>query len=268
MIGLLLTLFYVYSQLELPKTPPPLQTTYIYDRDGNQIATLHSTVDRTIIPLSDMPLQLQHAVIAVEDKGFYEHPGIDVTGIFRAAWTDLVSGQIVQGGSTLTQQLVKNVYAGQVLRGSQDGRRDLRGPAEDARAEGAREPARDQVEREFTKDEILAKYLNTVYFGRGAYGVQAAAQAFFQQGRVRALGARVGAARRHGQSPRSTTRSSTSRRRRIGANYVLEQMASEGYLTAERAAQLEARPIKVDPIEVGLNFPASSATSSTTRGAT
>ena len=110
-IGLLLTLFYVYSQLELPQTPPPLQTTYIYDRGGNQIATLHSTVDRTIIPLSQMPEQLQHAVIAVEDQGFYEHPGIDVVGVFRAAWTDLVEQEIVQGGSTITQQLVKNVCA-------------------------------------------------------------------------------------------------------------------------------------------------------------
>ena len=180
-IGLLLTLFYVYSQLELPKTPPPLQTTYIYDREGNQIATLHSTVDRTIIPLSDMPLQLQHAVIAVEDKGFYEHPGIDVTGVFRAAWTDLVSGEIVQGGSTLTQQLVKNVYAGQYSEDPKTGVETYVVPPRTLGQKVRESLLAIKVEREFTKDEILAKYLNTVYFGRGAYGVQAAAQTFFQK---------------------------------------------------------------------------------------
>jgi penicillin-binding protein 1A len=113
MLLVLAMLFYVYSQLDLPQTPPPLQTTYIYDRDGNQIATLHAGVDRTIIPLSDMPKTLQNAVLAAEDAGFYRHPGIDPIGIVRAAWTDLVSGGIVQGGSTITQQLVKNVYAGE-----------------------------------------------------------------------------------------------------------------------------------------------------------
>ena len=200
-IGLLLTLFYVYSQLELPKTPPPLQTTYIYDRDGNQIATLHSTVDRTIIPLSDMPLQLQHAVIAVEDKGFYEHPGIDVTGIFRAAWTDLVSGEIVQGGSTLTQQLVKNVYAGQYSEGSEDRRRDLRGPAEDARAEGAREPARDQGRARVHQGRDPGQVPEHGLLRPRRVRRPGGRADVLPEGRVRALGARVGAARRHGPEP-------------------------------------------------------------------
>ena len=254
-IGLLLTLFYVYSQLELPKTPPPLQTTYIYDREGNQIATLHSTVDRTIIPLSDMPLQLQHAVIAVEDKGFYQHPGIDVTGIFRAAWTDLVSGQIVQGGSTLTQQLVKNVYAGQYSEDPKTGVETYVVPPRTLEQKVRESLLAIKVEREFTKDEILAKYLNTVYFGRGAYGVQAAAQTFFQKdaSELSALESALLAGMVQSPSfydPVEHEPEATERR-----NYVLEQMASEGYLTAERAAQLEGRPIKVNPIDVGLNFP-------------
>ena len=167
-IGLLLTLFYVYSQLELPQTPPPLQTTYIYDRGGNQIATLHSTVDRTIIPLSQMPEQLQHAVIAVEDQGFYEHPGIDVVGVFRAAWTDLVEQEIVQGGSTITQQLVKNVYAGQYEEDPETGVETYVIPPRTLGQKVRESLLAIKVEREFTKDQILAKYLNTVYFGRGA----------------------------------------------------------------------------------------------------
>ena len=255
-IGLLLTLFYVYSQLELPETPPPLQTTYIYDRQCHQIATLHSTVDRTIIPLSDMPPQLRHAVIAVEDKGFYQHPGIDVTGIFRAAWTDLVSGEVVQGGSTLTQQLVKNVYAGQDAEDPETGVETYAVPPRTLGQKVRESLLAIKVEREFTKDQILAKYLNTVYFGRGAYGVQAAAQTFFRKdaSELSALESAMLAGMIRSPSyydPVEQEEAALERR-----NYVLEQMASEGYLTRERAAQLEGRTIKVDPIEVGLNFPA------------
>jgi membrane peptidoglycan carboxypeptidase len=255
-IGMLLTLFYVYSQLDLPETPPPLQTTYIYDREGHQIATLHSTVDRTIIPLSDMPPQLRHAVIAVEDKGFYEHPGIDVSGIFRAAWTDLVSGEVVQGGSTLTQQLVKNVYAGQYTEDPETGVETYAVPPRTLGQKVRESLLAIKVEREFTKDQILAKYLNTVYFGRGAYGVQAAAQTFFRKdaSELSALESALLAGMIQSPSyydPVEQEEAALERR-----NYVLEQMASEGYLTPERAAQLEGRKIKVDPIEVGLNFPA------------
>jgi membrane peptidoglycan carboxypeptidase len=254
-IGLLLTLFYIYSRLELPETPPPLQTTYIYDRDGHQIGTLHSTVDRTIIPLSEMPPQLRHAVIAVEDKGFYQHPGIDVTGIFRAAWTDLVSGEIVQGGSTLTQQLVKNVYAGQYQRDPKTGVETYAVPPRTLGQKVRESLLAIKVEREFTKDEILAKYLNTVYFGRGAYGVQAAAQTFFQKdaSELSALESALLAGMIQSPSyydPVEQEEAALERR-----NYVLEQMASEGYLTPERAAQLEGRKVKVDPITLGLDFP-------------
>jgi penicillin-binding protein 1A len=254
-IGLLLTLFYIYSRLELPETPPPLQTTYIYDRQGHQIATLHSTVDRTIIPLSEMPLQLRQAVIAVEDQGFYDHPGIDVTGIFRAAWTDLVSGEIVQGGSTLTQQLVKNVYAGQYQKDPKTGVETYAVPPRTLGQKVRESLLAIKVEREFTKDQILAKYLNTVYFGRGAYGVQAAAQTFFRKdaSELSALESALLAGMIQSPSyydPVDQEEAALERR-----NYVLEQMASEGYLTPERAAQLEGRKVKVDPITLGLNFP-------------
>ncbi|MGA9159449.1 MAG: transglycosylase domain-containing protein, partial [Actinomycetota bacterium] len=254
-IGLLLTLFYVYSQLELPKTPPPLQTTYIYDREGNQLATLHSTVDRTIIPISDMPLQLQHAVIAVEDKGFYEHPGIDVTGIFRAAWTDLVKHEIVQGGSTITQQLVKNVYAGQYEKDPKTGVETYVVPPRTFGQKVHESLLAIKVEREFTKNEILAKYLNTVYFGRGAYGVQAAAQTFFQKDASQLSASESALLAGMIQSPSyydPVEQEAAAKERR---DYVLQQMASEGYLTPGRAAQLSDRPIKVNPIAVGLNFP-------------
>ncbi|MEX2422058.1 MAG: biosynthetic peptidoglycan transglycosylase, partial [Actinomycetota bacterium] len=181
MIGMILTLLYVYSQLELPKTPPPLQTTYIYDRDGRLLTTLHASVDRTIIPLSEMPTHLQRAVIAVEDQDFYDHPGVDMFGIVRAAWTDLVAGELVQGGSTITQQLVKNVYAGEYVTDPDTGVESYVIPPRTLGQKVRESLLAVKVERTFTKDEILANYLNTVYFGRGAYGAQAAAQTFFRK---------------------------------------------------------------------------------------
>ena len=250
-----LTLFYVYSQLELPKTPPPLQTTYIYDRTAHQIATLHSRRGpASIIPLSDMPLQLQHAVIAVEDKGFYQHPGIDVTGVFRAAWTDLVSGEIVQGGSTLTQQLVKNVYAGEYSEDPKTGVETYVVPPRTLGQKVRESLLAIKVEREFTKDEILAKYLNTIYFGRGAYGVQAAAQTYFQKDASELSRSSRRCSPAWSRAPRSTTRSSTSRRRRSGATTSSNRWRPRGI--SPPSAQPSSRPGRSgDPIEVGLNFP-------------
>src|SRR5262245_48912197 len=255
-IGVLLMLLYVYSQLELPKTPPPLQTTYIYDRAGHQIATLPASVDRTNIPISQMPEQLRHAVIAVEDQDFYNHPGVDVLGIFRAAWTDLVKREIVQGGSTITQQLVKNVYAGQYIEDPKTGEQTYVVPPRTFGQKVRESLLAIKVEREFSKDEILAKYLNTVYFGRGAYGVQAAAQTYFQKdaseltvNESALLAGLIQAPSFY--DPVDQEQAALDRR-----NFVLQQMANEGYLTQGRADQLGAKDIKVDPIEVGVNFPA------------
>src|SRR5918996_279400 len=101
-----------YARIDLPKALPPIQTTFVYDRNGDLLSTFHGSVDRTIIPLRKMPQHLRDAVIAVEDARFYDHAGVDLKGTIRAAWTDLVAGDTVQGGSTITQQLGKRVYAG------------------------------------------------------------------------------------------------------------------------------------------------------------
>ena len=85
-LGLLGVLFYAYAHVQIPNAPPPAQTTYVYDRDGRLITTLHAEVNRTNIPLSAMPRDLRNAVIATEDKGFYHHGAINFFSIFRAAW--------------------------------------------------------------------------------------------------------------------------------------------------------------------------------------
>ncbi len=256
MLLVLLMLMYVYSQLDLPKTPPPLQTTYIYDRDGDQIATLHAGVDRTIIPFSDMPKTLRNAVLAAEDADFYQHPGIDPIGIARAAWTDLVAGGVVQGGSTITQQLVKNIYAGEYVEDPETGEETYIVPPRNISQKVREALLAVKVEQEFSKDEILATYLNTVYFGNGAYGVQAAAQTYWQKdaSELTILESALLAGLIVTPSTYDPVVDPEGAKER--RNYVLGQMVEEGFLTAERAAAMADIDVTTNEIEIGLNFPA------------
>jgi penicillin-binding protein 1A len=256
MILVLFMLIWVYAQLDLPNTPPPLQTTHIYDRDGNQIGTLHANVDRTIIPFSEMPKHLRNAVISVEDGGFYDHPGFDPVGIARAAWTDLVAGDIVQGGSTITQQLVKNIYAGEYVEDEETGQREYITPPRNIEQKIREVLLAIKVEQEFSKDEILARYLNTVYFGRGAYGVQAAAQTYWQKDAkdltILQSATLAGLISKPSLYDPVEDPDGAALDRR---NYVLTRMVLEGYLSDERAQAMMAQEVSTNEIEVGLNFP-------------
>ena len=255
MLLVLGTLWYLYSQLELPETPPPLQTTYVYDRDGNQIATLHAGVDRTIIPLSDMPGHLRNAVIAVEDEDFYDHPGIDPIGIVRAAWQDLVAREVVSGASTITQQLVKNIYAGEYVEDPETGESTYVVPPRSLGQKVREALLAIKVEQSFTKDEILATYLNTVYFGRGAYGVQAAAQTYWQKDAKDLTIAESAVLAGLIQSPSYFDPVEDPDSARPRRDYAADRMAALGFITAERAAEIKATEITTDPIDPGINFP-------------
>jgi len=167
-----------YARIDLPKALPPIQTTFVYDRNDELLSTFHGSVDRTIIPLRQIPEHLRDAVIDVEDARFYDHIGVDLKGTVRAAWSDLVARETVQGGSTITQQLVKRVYAGRYVEGD-NGVQDYVIPPRTVKEKVREVLMAIKVERTFSKDTILAKYLNTVYFGHGAYGIEAAAQTYF-----------------------------------------------------------------------------------------
>ena len=110
---------------------------------------------------------MKHAIVAVEDRRYYEHHGVDIRGIARAGWADITNQGVVQGGSTITQQFVKNAYV-----------RDDRTIGRKVQGGGARLAARAAL----VKDRILTAYLNTIYFGNGAYGVQQAALTYFGHG--------------------------------------------------------------------------------------
>lgn len=152
------------------KAPPPPQRTRVVAKDGSTIATFYAQ-NRVVVPLDQISPAMQKAIVAIEDARFFQHGAIDLKGTLRAAATDVNSGQAAQGGSTLTQQYVKNVllYSADDKTATDDSiSRKLR---EARYAIG--------VEKQLTKDEILSRYLNLVYFGEGAYGVEAAAKRYF-----------------------------------------------------------------------------------------
>ncbi len=142
------------------------QTTVVYDANGELIAELRAEIDREYVPLSQISPEIIAAVLSVEDDRFYEHSGVNVAAIVRAGVTNVSAGGIEQGGSTITQQLVKLSVVGD----EQNLERKLPEAAIAMR-----------LEETMTKDEILERYLNAVYFGGGAYGVQAAAELYFNK---------------------------------------------------------------------------------------
>jgi penicillin-binding protein 1A len=158
----------LFGQLpgNLPEKKPSLVSlpSYVTDSAGNPIGVFRE-FDLTIpIQPADVPQVLKDAVVAAEDRRFWQHKGVDAWGLARAAWTNYSEGETVQGGSTITQQYVKNAY----LTGERTLSRKLREAI-----------LATQLERRMSKEEILFDYLNTIYFGSGAYGVGAAAVSYF-----------------------------------------------------------------------------------------
>jgi membrane peptidoglycan carboxypeptidase len=156
---------YLYKTTPIPSPNKDFQTqtSFVYYADGKTQLGQYATQNRQIIPLSDMPQNLQDAVVAAEDRTFYTNSGIDPKGIIRAAFND-ARGGATQGASTITQQYVKILYLNQERSLSRKIREAILSL---------------KIQKQQSKDQILTGYLNTIYFGRGAYGVQAAAQAYF-----------------------------------------------------------------------------------------
>jgi penicillin-binding protein 1A len=144
--------------------PAVAESTKIYADDGSLLTTLHADENRETVPLSQMPKQMQDAVVAIEDERFWHHTGVDIRAMVRAAWADANHGKIVEGGSTITEQYVKNVLA--------DRERTVHRKVREAALAY-------QLEHKIGKAKILEGYLNTIYFGNGAYGIQAAADTYF-----------------------------------------------------------------------------------------
>jgi penicillin-binding protein 1A len=142
------------------------QNSFVYARDGSLLGSIPAERNREPVTLANMAKWLPRATVAVEDRRYWEHGGVDYVGIARAAWKDVTAGKAVQGGSTITQQLVRNLYTG-------DEKTFNRKVKEACLAI--------KLSRKWSKPRILDEYLNTVYYGNHAYGVEAAAQTYFSR---------------------------------------------------------------------------------------
>ena len=211
--------------------PTPPQTSVVYAADGRTVlARLVLDEDRKVVPLKDIPHKVRNAVVAIEDDRFYEHGGIDLRGILRAAVADLRKGTIAQGGSTLTQQYIKKVVTGD----SRTLDRKLREAMYAVELEGR-----------WTKNKILEAYLNQAYFGDGVYGIATAAQHYFGGKSLRKLTlAEAAALAATIQAPNrlKPTRPKDNKPRRMA---VLDRMQERGFASAASVARARKEKLKV-----------------------
>ncbi|MFC6704642.1 transglycosylase domain-containing protein [Flexivirga alba] len=158
-----LVIIYLKTPIPQPQADASKQVSIVYYSDGKTELGRFSTVNREDVTLDKVPKQVRYEFLAAEDRNFYKNSGVSITGTVRAAWSTLSGGQ-EQGGSTITQQYVKNYFL------TQD--RSVKRKVKEIMIAL-------KVDRKMSKDDILQAYLNNIYFGRGAYGIQAASQAYF-----------------------------------------------------------------------------------------
>jgi penicillin-binding protein 1A len=221
------------------------QSSIIYDAQGRQITTLHGEQNRNIIRLAFMPKHLQRAVVAIEDERFYKHDGVDVRAILRAAVSNVASGSVTQGGSTITQQYVKNV----IISPNEIAERSLERKIDEAALSR-------QLEQRLPKKEILRRYLNTVYFGNGAYGVEAAAHTYFGKSatklNLREAATLAGTIRSpNNYNPIDHPQVSMQRR-----DLVLNKMRQLGWATADKVERARAQKLRLRPGASEARYPA------------
>ena len=207
------------------------QRSYVFASDGSIIATLRAEIDRQPIPLEDIPQHMVDAVIAVEDAGFFIHDGVNLRATLRALVRNVDEGETVQGGSTITQQLVKAELVGNAQTFDRKAREAI---------------LAQRLEEVMTKEEILERYLNTVYLGNGAYGVQAGAETYFgidagelDDGQAAFLAGMIG--NPNAFDPVRHPDASAERRA-----VALRRMAEEGVITPERAEVLADEPLPTE----------------------
>ncbi len=209
----------------------PAISSKVYDRHGRLLAEF-AREKRIIIPLSDVPMVMRNAIISVEDEHFYSHNGLDLPGIARAAWKNYQAGEVVQGGSTITQQLAKSLFLTR--------ERTLQRKIKEALLAY-------RLEEELTKNRILELYLNQVYFGSGAYGIESAARRYFSKSasqlNLKESALLAGLPKAPSRfSPLRNPDQTLSRR-----NLVLMRMAENGFITSENARKLSREDLGINP---------------------
>jgi len=226
---------YMHIREDLPEISsvtdyrPPLVTT-VYSDDGRKIAEFYRE-RRIVIPLSQMPKKLAEAFIAAEDSRFFNHKGVDYFGIVRAFLKNIESGAIVQGGSTITQQVVKPFLS----KYERSYRRKLKEAILAYR-----------IEKRFTKEEILSLYLNQIYMGSGAYGVEAASEIYFGKSAKELNLAECALLAGLPKAPSEYAPNRYPEKAKIRQKYVLDRMITKGYITARQAAEALNTKIEIN----------------------
>ncbi|MDP8974861.1 MAG: PBP1A family penicillin-binding protein [Actinomycetota bacterium] len=206
----------------------PAESSRILAADGSLITSVHAEEDRETVPLERIPQSLRDAVVAIEDERFWQHKGVDTKAVGRAIYADAREGTVVEGGSTITQQYVKN----RMVRSGRNVRRKVQEAS-----------LAYQLEQRHSKERILEMYLNTIYFGNGNYGVQAASQGYFGVGVERlTLGQAAllaGIIRAPNRTDPYEYADSAAARRRV----VLDKMVSLGEITRTESEAAAAEPL-------------------------
>lgn len=206
----------------------PAATSQIYDVRGNLITSVHSEENRLPIHIGDMPKNLQNAFVAAEDVRFYSHHGIDPRGILRALWVNITKQGVAEGGSTITQQLARNAFL------TQD--RTLKRKITEMLLAF-------KIEQNYTKQEILEMYMNQIYFGQGAYGVQTAAQTYFGIDAKELSLAQSALLAGLPNSPNYLNPFNNLEAAKARQATVLDQMAKYGYITEAQAKEAKNAPL-------------------------
>lgn len=228
-----------------PRESPLPQRTVLLDRNGRRFAQFY-TENRTVVRLDQVAPVMRQAIVAIEDSRFYEHAGLDLKGTLRALVTNTKAGEVRQGGSSLTQQLVKNILVESAE--SESERLQARAPSIQRKITELRYAL--AMEKKYTKAEILERYLNIAYFGAGAFGVEAAAQRFFSVPASRLTLGQAATLAGAVRTPYATDPSlGAARRQRLRErrNIVLERMAQLSYVPSAQADAASRRPLALRP---------------------
>src|SRR5213596_4420566 len=240
-VGAAATLGYFASDLpsasDLATVPIPL-TTHIYDRSGEHLLYTLSDERRDLISIDAVPKRMQDATIAIEDESFWTNPGVDVGGIIRAFQVNSASGRITQGGSTITQQLIKTRLLGDE-------------PTFTRKIKEAILAV--EATRTFSKKQILEMYLNQIYYGNQAYGIEAAAKTYFDQADLTKLTlgqmAMLAGLPQRPSDYDPVQNPDAARARRA---QVLDAMVDSGYIGVSEADAAKAEPIVVKAASTSL----------------
>ncbi len=227
---------YLYVSSSLPKfdsledyQPPAI--TRVYSEDGQIIAEFYEE-RRIVVPVNRMPQKLIEAFVAAEDANYFQHQGIDLLSIFRAALKNIRAGGIVQGGSTITQQVAKSLLLTPERKFSRKFKEAILAW---------------RMEQRFSKRDILHLYLNQIYLGHGAYGVQAASENYFDKNVEDLNLAECSILAGMPQAPSRYSPYLHYQRAKDRQRYVLNRMVANGYITSAEAAQAYATALTIHP---------------------